>query len=285
MSPVRAKGLLVTLAITASAAAACTGGDDDPHDPDRLRGGAMIMTLSSVSGFDPETSLTGIGAFFEPPGPAAPPWPEDASCEWTAPLPEETATPEPTPTPAVGWRDAGAAITVRSAANAVALDRFEGPNGEIFYLTAADVEPDAFPPGTTYDVEIAGSGDTNGIAAATLAGGLVAPAPLDLYAPELEPAPASLPRSALQIGWVPGVPSDFVKIQVVVSGSAGSATLACSASDSGFYEIAADSMEQFPSGGGTLTVSRRARRETKLADDTWFDAETVLVEGGAILLP
>lgn len=280
----RATALLAALALS-SLVAACSGGDDDDDGDDRLRGGGILVTVSSVAGFDPADDIAGIGAFFEPPGPEPTPWPEVATCEWTTPLPDETATPSPTPTPQVGWRDAGELVTLRSEANALRLDRFEGPNGEIYYLAPSDAEPDSFPLGVPYDIEIAGSNATNGIAATTLVAALDAPAPLDLYAPVLMDAPIELPRTALQIGWVPGDVDHLVRVQVVVSGSAGSATLTCAAEDGGFFEIPASQMEMFPSGGGALTVSRRALHETRLADDTWLDAEVVLVEGGAILLP
>ena len=76
-----------------------------------------------------------------------------------------------------------------------------------------------------------------------------------------------------------------MRIRVVISGSSGSVTLTCGAADNGFFQLAASDMEQFPSGGGTVTVSRRGLHETKLPGDTWLDAETVFTEGGTVLLP
>lgn len=286
----RAKAWLLTLLATSAAASACTGGDgDDPPGPDRPRGGSLVMTRAAVAGFVPAESLTGIGAFFAPPGPVTTAWPDDGDCEWTAPAPEETATPEPTPTPVVDWMDAGGALTLRSNENALVLDRFEGPAGEILYLTRADALPETFPTDVAYDLEIAGSDAPNGIGATILPGALDAPAPLGIYAPDFAggagPVPLT-PRAALQLGWVPGDAGDPpVLMRMTISGSSGSATLTCATGDDGFHEIPAASINQFPSGGGTLTLSRRAIHETKLAGDTWLDAETLLTEGGSVLLP
>jgi len=289
----RARGLWATLFATSAAGAACTGGDggDDPP-AGHLRGGSLVMTRTAVTGFDPAESLSGVGAFFAPPGPATAPWPEDGDCEWSSPAPTETPAPTPSPTatpPAIDWMDAGGSLTLRSNENALVLDRFEGPAGEIFYLTRADALPETFPTDLVYDLEIAGSDSPNGVAATTLAGALAAPAPLGIYAPDfpnagMDAVPLA-PGAAVQLGWVPGDLEVPVMMRMTVSGSSGSATLTCVTDDDGFYEIDVSAMAQFPSGGGTLTLSRHALHETKLAADTWLDAETLLTEGGAVLLP
>lgn len=283
----RVTSLVATLLAASTVGAACGGrGSDGDPDPGHLRGGSIAMSRSAVGGFEPAEALSGVGAFFAPPGPALSSWPEHEQCEWMTPVPEETGTPEPTPTPAVDWREAGDALTLRSDAYSLELVRFEGPAGEILYLTRADALPETFPTGAAYDVEIAGSEAPNGVAGTVLPGAVVAPAAVGLYAPDFALAPVPLSREALQIGWTPGEDEEeTVRVRIVISGSAGSATLTCGTGDDGFFEVSAPTMEAFPGGGGTLTVSRRGLQATKLAGDTWLDTETVLTEGGAVVLP
>lgn len=279
--------LLALFSLTAVAAACSGGGGGDDPRPVHPRGGSLVMTRTAVAGFDPSESLSGIGSFFLPPGPDFTAWP-DGGCAWSEPAPVEspTATPSPTETPVVHWNDAGGSLTLRSAENALVLDRFEGPADEILYLTRADAQPDTFPTDTSYDLEIAGSELSDGIPAMTMPGAVDAPPPLGLYAPDFSMTPVSLTSgAALQLGWVPGDLDEPAMMRMTVSGSAGSATLTCVIEDDGFYEVPASAINEFPSGGGTLTLSRRAVHETKLAGDTWFDAETVLTEGGIVLLP
>lgn len=283
----RGMSLAAALLATSATVAACSGGDDGDPLPGRLRGGSLVLTRTAVAGFEPAETLSGLGAFFSPPGPVPDSWLEEGECEWTAPAPGGSATATPTPTPAIDWRDAGEALTLRSNENTLVLDRIEGPAGEIVYLTRDDVLPETFPTGATYDLEVAGSDSPNGVAATTLPGALDAPPHVGVYAPDfsLGGSVALTPGVALQLGWTPGDLDEPVMVRMIVSGSSGSATLTCVTGDDGFYEIDDVSMSQFPSGGGTLTVSRRAIHETRLEDDTWLDAETVLTEGGTILLP
>lgn len=285
----RATSLAVTLLAASAVGAACGGrGDRGDSGPDRPRGASIVVTRSAVAGFAPAESITGVASFFAPPGPEPGHWPADGACEWSTPVPAGSATPAPTPsaTPdAVGWRDAGASVVLRSEATALRLDRFEGPAGEILYLTRADALPETFPTAATYAVEIAGSDAPDGVAEITLPGAVVAPAAVGLYAPDFALAPIALSRDTLQLGWTPGDADEAVRVRVVISGSAGSVTLTCGTSDNGFFQLAASTMEQFPSGGGTITVSRRGVRATKLPGDTWLDAEAVFTEGGTVLLP
>ena len=272
------------LAVAATVAGCGGGGAAEEPAPIHPRGGRLHLMHSAVAGFEPGEALSGVASFFEPPGPAPTPAPPAAgTCAWATPAP--APTPSPTATPVVAWRDAGDSLVLRSTGSSIRLERFDGPEGEILYLTRADEPADSFAAGASYDLEIAGSDAPNGVEGAVLPGVLAAPRAVGLYAPEFSNAPITLLRSALQLGWTPGAEGASVLVRMTLSGSAGTATLSCSTEDDGFFEVPAASIEQFPTGGGTVTVSRATLREAKLADGTWFAAEAAVTEGGAVVLP
>ena len=83
-----------------------------------------------------------------------------------------------------------------------------------------------------------------------------------------------------------GRASDQVVVTLAVIGTAGVATtLRCGTPDDGSFEISPDQLLGFPTGPGTLTVSRTANTRAALTPTSSLDARATLVDGGAIILP
>lgn len=273
----------VAASIAASiAAGACAATGEDPGD-ERRRGGSLTVSRTRVAGFEPPEALSGIASFFVPPGPPLPTLPVDpGECDyWT---PGSGPTPVPTETPAPVSREAGDTLTLRSNESALELGRVTGAGGQIYYLMRSDVQPETLELGIAYSLEIEGSAAVGALPQVEIPSAVSVPKAVGLYAPDVSSAPA-LPRQELQIGWSPQGGEEPVIVRLVITGSAGTATLVCATDDDGFYEIAASRMAEFPSGGGILTVSRRTETWSELAADMWLHAEATVTEGGAVTLP
>lgn len=253
-------------------AASCAGGHSTP------RGGELTVTRAHLSTGD---SLDAYAAFFRPPGPPDPEEGPHDSCVVQQP------TPTPTGTPEVGWKDAGATLTLSGGSTSLTLDRFAGSSGEIFYLGSSGADPASIQPSSDYSLSIDGSTAPNGVAKATLARALRMPRSVGLYGPDFANAPATISRDVpLPISWDPGDASDRIAIRLAVIGTGGgSITLSCGTPDDGSFQIAPDQLAFLPSGPGTLTVTRTRMTRVSLSGAAALESRASLVEGGAIVLP
>lgn len=271
------------VAAVAAAGACAVPAGEEPGD-DRVRGGSLTVTRARVAGFEPQEALSGIASFFLPPGPALPaPLVEEGECDYSTP--EVGPTPEPTAPPVIEFRDAGETLTLRSNETVLELGRVAGTEGQIHYAMRSDVPPESLQLGVAYALQIEGGNAGGDVPATEIASALAVPGSVSLYAPDFSLPPAALVRSDLQLGWSPQGTDEPVLVRLVITGSAGTATLVCATRDDGFHEIDAAWMRQFPAGGGILTVSRSAVTWSELSADVWFHAAATVTEGGAVTLP
>ncbi len=262
------RALLVMLLVPA-----CTVAGPDTHVE---RGGEVRVTRTMMGGTE---TLTAVGTFFTPPGPAEEEWPANDSCVTTTPGPTPSATATP-----VQYRDAGASIALHGAGT-LTMSRFQSGDA-IAYLAPPGVDATTVPFGETFALELAGSTAPNGLSAKTIANALEMPAAVSLSIPDFTQGSVALAGTSLAIGWDGTTAGHEVLVTLFVTGTAGGVTtLRCVTGDDGSFVLDASALATLPTGAGLLGITRQTTTVAPLDGTIDVVGVGAVVESGPVLLP
>ncbi len=275
-------GTVAASGLVALFAGACAPADMAVPAPSGVpanRAGALAVTRAHVANAFPPDTVLALASFFDPPGPAPESVPAVGNCDFNTPTPSPTSTASTIP-----WRDAGASVTLTSGATQITLDRFVETDGSILYISNSG-DPSAIGPTAAFDLDFPGGSGANALPAASIASAVVLPPGLAITSPDFSAGDVPLGGASVPIVWDGSSITEPVRITLFITGSAGTATLYCTAPDTGSFELTASQISAFPSGIGTLTVARHASTTSQLSTSTVLVGDGLWIEGGTVTIP